>query len=400
MGPPQHSRRLLLQLLAGASLPVTAAEIPSRAKSIASSIAELNAECKANSKGDWQTYYASLRPFRQALWPRVKAALANPFKNPDKPLDTESLVDLFGRPGRYYNCLQLIEITADKDGGPLTLQELIDANPATEFIAKASQWLRQQGIELIFVPGPMPPSIEPEGLVKDASLLPAHGIVSPQGRSAILQLLLRDVEVVDALPAILQAKKTGAPGLIMVNETHWGPLSLRIAAELAAQRLRRLPLVRQSLAQPPRYTETYQPFDLFAAFARFLPPANRAPLLVHCKSGGLIVKERNGQQVQPQKKSSILVAGDSFLNYSFPPGANFAACLSKFINQPVSMLEIDGSKAQIFEEMARNPEILDGVKAVVWVMSHKGFAFPYNKGWPAKWTIPPAQRRVRTLSAK
>ena len=152
----QYSRRTLLaSMLCGSSALAAATGPPTREKAMAQSLALLENECKLNAGGDWQNYYTSLRPFRLALWPRLKEAYDNPISPPDNPKLSTSLISLIGRPGRYYTAGQLAEIAASHAGGPIELQDLISKNPSTKIIQSASSWLRKQGIELIFVPGPI-----------------------------------------------------------------------------------------------------------------------------------------------------------------------------------------------------------------------------------------------------
>ena len=127
----------------------------------------------------------------------------------------------------------------------------------------------------------------------------------------------------------------------------------------------------------------------------YLSPALRAEVEPHRKSRGMVVKEINGQQVKPVADSQIMVIGDSFTNFGLPSGANFVACLSRFVNQPVSLLNVDGNTDHAFKEMARNPEILEPVKAVVWIANQSSFTTPYISGWPKEWTIPPGIKRKR-----
>ncbi len=360
---------------------------------MAQSRAALESECKNFAQGDWQRYYDSRRPFREALWSRVKAAFDNPTPSRTNPDDKSPIVPLFGRPGCYSVSNQLTEITVGHAGGPGLLTDVFKGSPALPIIEAASKWLRSQGIEVLFVPGPIPGHIDPVGLVADPKLLLGHPFVAPHFRAVLLRLIEKDVEVVDALPALLEAKRAGVGGLVLMTDTHWGPNSHRMAAQLVGDRLRRLPIVAKSLSQRSLYTESEVTYDAPAALASYLTLEKREEVDSVRKITCRIVNSRDGQPLKPATKAPILVIGDSFTDYGAPPGGAFSAWLSRYINQPVALLRFDGHTDHAFKEMARNPEILESVKAVVWVNNTASFTTPYVSGWPTAWKIPPAIRR-------
>ena len=355
--------------------------------------ATLERECKSLAQGDWQRYYASLRPFREALWVRVKDSFDHPTPSRTNPTDKASIVPLLGRPGCYYVSNQLTEISVGHAGGPNLLTEVINGSPALLIIEAASKWLRNQGIELLFVPGPIPGHIDSVGLVADAKLVPSHRIVAPHGRAVLLHLLERDVEVVDALPALLDAKRAGVGGLVLMTDTHWGPNAHKIAAQGVADRLKRLPVVAKSLSRPSIYKESELTYDAPASLSNYLTLERRDEVDPVRKTTCRIVNSLDGQPLKPAAKAPILVIGDSFADYGAPPGGAFSSWLSRYLNQTVALLRFDGHTDHAFKEMARNPEILESVKAVVWVNNSASFSTPYVSGWPTTWKIPPAIRR-------
>ncbi len=361
---------------------------------MAQSLEALETECKANANGDWQAYFASLRPFREALWIRAKESFDKKTASPARPDDKAPLVPLFGRPGCYYSGDQLTEVSAGHTGAYTILKDLVAGSVALPIIEAASKWIRQQGIEMIFVPGPTPPNIDPAGLVEDASLIPAHEIVSSQARAILKHLIERDVEVVDVLPSLLNARRAGESGIVLVSDTHWGPAAHRIAARMVSQHLRRLPIVQQSLARPEMYVDMATSYDAPASLAKYLTPQQQAAVTPRRKISCRMVSTMQGAPVKPAAKAPILVIGDSFTDYGAAPGTTFSAWLSRYLNQPVALLRFDGHTDHAFREMARNPEILAQVKAVVWINNQGSFASPFAAGWPKEWKIPAAARRA------
>lgn len=372
-----------------AALPVSG----TRSQAMAEARAALERECKAFSQGDWQGYYDSLRPFREALWARVKAAFDNPFPSLLNPAEKAPLVPLLGRQGCYYISHQLQEVSVGHAGGPGLLPDVINGSPAIPIIAAASAWLRNQGIDLLFVPGPTPPHIDPVGLVEDAKLLPAHGIVAPHARAVLLRLIEKDVEIVDVLPALLEAKRRGTGGLVLMTDTHWGPSAHRIAAQRVAERLQRLPLVKRSLSRAALYTDTELTYDAPASLMNYLTLEKRQEVDPLRKITCRVVNSQDGQPLKPAANAPILVIGDSFTDYGVPPGGAFASWLSRYVNQTVGLLRFDGHTDHAFKEMARNPEILKSVQTVVWINNQGSFTTPYVSGWPTAWKIPPASPR-------
>jgi acetyltransferase AlgX (SGNH hydrolase-like protein) len=105
--------------------------------------------------------------------------------------------------------------------------------------------LRDAGIRLIFVLAPAKACVYPEAVMPDLangepirrldhSIEEFLGILAQQG-----------VEVLDLLPAFLEARTDDGPNLFCKQDTHWSPRACAVAAHLIADRLRDEPWLEQ-----------------------------------------------------------------------------------------------------------------------------------------------------------
>jgi hypothetical protein len=98
------------------------------------------------------------------------------------------------------------------------------------------------------------------------------------------------------------------------------------------------------------------------------------------------VLDVHNKPFQPAKSSSVVLMGDSFctaLNYLLGPGAGLDAEISRRINMPVALWQVDGGTVQTIKDVARDPEMLKGVKVIVWVMQDQSVCNP------TAWRLPP-----------
>ena len=222
--------------------------------------------------------------------------------------------------------------------------------------------------------------------------------MAPFLRRELLELLRKNVEVVDALPAILMAHRKGMPGVIITSDTHWGPLAHRLAAEETARHLQRFGWVQKALSRPSQYATRSEQCELPAALMVHLPPKCFEELGPYRKVDVSFVTTLSGEPVKPLPGSQVLVTGDSFVDYGTAYHGTYSAHLSRCLNLPVSLLRFDGNTVQSFREIARDPELLNGVKAVVWVVNTGAFSTPFTVGWPKDLRLPARNRPGTTKS--
>ena len=104
----------------------------------------------------------------------------------------------------------------------------------------AANWLRQQGIDVIFVPVPKMTEVYPEYFTDHC---PTDRIIARHIRQALLELLEADVEVVDLLHALQDERDKDPEPLYQPADPHSAPRAQAIAVRLVAARLKRYAFV-------------------------------------------------------------------------------------------------------------------------------------------------------------
>jgi hypothetical protein len=96
----------------------------------------------------------------------------------------------------------------------------------------------RRGISFIYVPVPSKSAAWPE-LFFEKKFLPADGIIAPQWRKYIADLVRAGVEVVDLEPLFRAYASTDGSRELYLYEHHWAPVGIEIAAKETARHLRR-----------------------------------------------------------------------------------------------------------------------------------------------------------------
>jgi len=99
-----------------------------------------------------------------------------------------------------------------------------------------------------------------------------------------------------------------------------------------------------------------------------------------------VVPSANGKRPIVDETAAILVTGDSFVHYGYPVGGGFVGHLAKEMNQPVSFSQAAGTVVGTFQDMFRDPSILAGKKAVVWIIN--GEPFGLDRVFPETFRTP------------
>ncbi len=343
-----------------------AAAAPSRAESIAAARKVLLAQLAASGTGSWDAWSASVEPFRATLRKRIAAAKPN---NPQATGPSEAryeVLESLGEPPRFEawptNYLRYIA------NSPVSTSEFISRTAFVSSIEAISRWLASRGVDLVFVPVPKMTEVYPDELVAGA---PADRIVAPQMRRALFELLERNVEVVDFLPAFLEARKRpGAPSLYQRSDPHWAWEGQRIAVEEIVRRLRRYPEVRRALAEPRRYRTWTEERDLTAVSAAFgaLSPAQaqrvKPFLTVEVEFAAPV-----GTTPLVSETSPIVLTGDSFNN-------GLEGGLAARLNMPIRDLHASGDSLP-FKDLLRDPESLKSMKVLIFLVNNQAlWEFP------------------------
>jgi hypothetical protein len=264
--------------------------------------------------------------------------------------------------------------------------EPLEASPAraVEAIVSFRDRLAERGIQLLVVPAPGKTSIYPEMLTARAKNLDRP--VNSRTLRFLQQLREEGVETVDLFKLYRSEKTAMSPSeskdLYLVQDTHWSPKGMRMAAAAVANRLRQLgwatvgkerfetkevPLVRHGdvlrMTQIPGIERWYEPERIVAS---------------------QVVDATSGRSYSDDPRSEVLVLGDSFLRIyeqDEPGSGGFVAHLALELAMPLASIISDGGASTLVrQELYRKPDLLAGKKVVVWEFVERDIRFG-TEGW-------------------
>lgn len=228
--------------------------------------------------------------------------------------------------------------------------------------------LRARGIRLVFVPIPVKPFIYTEEVWPGypASAGPAWNV----DRAAFLRRLGEaGVETVDVTDDLWKAKAGG--GLYLLNDTHWTPRGLGVAADRISFR------VRPFLEGIPREDFAIRR-EAVTGTGDLLRSLEVRPWAGLVPSQEVVIERilQGGEPVRGGDDAPVLLLGDSFSNvYSrkeleWGEGAGLGEQLMARLGAKVQVIVIDGGGATaVRETVAARPSALRRKKAVVWACS-------------------------------
>jgi len=265
---------------------------------------------------------------------------------------------LFYQPGVAYCCESVQpDGSAESESGAL---------PA---IVGFRDQLEVRNIRLLVVPGPNKESVYPEKLTRRAESIQAA--LCPSTRALLEGLRAAGIEVVDLFRLFVDAKRANAgqgKPLYLVQDSHWSPTGLTLAAKAVASRL-----LGSGWVHPGgvRYEERAAPVerigDLVSMFQ--VPQIERhfLPEGIPCVR---VVRQADGAPYADDPNAEILLLGDSFLRVferDEPGAAGFTAHLAKELEQPLASIVSDGGASTLVrQQLYRRPELLAKKKVVIW----------------------------------
>lgn len=367
-----------------AAWPGTAASI-GRQEAIARTAENIEQECQRDAGGDWQQWFEQMAAFREELNPII----AREWEKQRTGVVKTGLIRAAGNPPLFVECLSGGYLSLAGFSGPSAWGEWLKQRNAPSIIATVKDWLKQRDIDLIFVPAPKMTEVYPDRVV---SHVPKDRIVAPHMRKMLLDLLRADVEVVDLLPAFLKAREQDdREPLFLPTDTHWSDRAQRIAAQDIMARLERYPFVKAALAKPALYkTDPIASIPVQGSLWGDLTGAERQEVGDAVNTHVMRVRKvSDGTPVAPVDESAIVIMGDSYTNQSLfvAPGSGISALIAKGANQPVTIVSTAGGTTEPVKDLARNPELLDKVKVVIWIIKNPGFTNPWTP-------LPPLPKRV------
>jgi len=247
-----------------------------------------------------------------------------------------------------------------------------ERDPA-ETIAGFAAELERRGVALLLLPAPAKPAVHPESLAAHASGGAPRNVDDGAFAAAMRD---RGVALLDPLD-LLRRAALDAP-VYLETDTHWRPEAMDAVARETAIRLRaevELP-VGDADARREESGRIEGPGDTAALLD--LPAGRRpfAPEAVEIRR----VLAADGSLWRPARGAPVLLLGDSFSaiyaqpELGFGAGAGFAERLSFHLGLPVDRIlrnagGASATREALAQELARDPNRLDGVRAVVWQLA-------------------------------
>ena len=343
-----------------------------RSDAVRRSIAAIEAEVAAATSGDWNRWFESLAPFRAEMRSKVAAGRAS---------GGTFLLEAEGHP-------PLLEDPNDvqylwEDGN---LDEWLARRTSLEGIVQAARWLQKRNIDVIFAPVPKMTEVYADRMARN---VPTDRRVAPQVRRLLVELLKKDVEVVDLLPLFQAASQEGAEPLYFADDSHWSPRGQAIAVKAIADRLQRYSFVRDAVARPAAFRDkpVVSTFGT-GAWRVFLTPEQLAQIRDYSWHGVEIL-DLNDQPVAPAETSPVILIGDSFTSVALNPGMSLDALLAHELNMPVSRRSASGGTIDAIKDFAREPALLENRRVVVWV-TYNGSVMSSV----ARWSLPNLPERT------
>jgi hypothetical protein len=317
--------------------------------------------------GAWPTWQEQVAPFHKDLRSRVAAM----------PAGSKAVA---GADGFLFfrNSLEYVV------GGDLG-QQPKGKNPLP-IIREFQQMLAAHGVDFLFVPVPTKVEIFPEKIDPGQRALVGQ-VVNPFSRKLLLDLSREGVEVVDLLPAFLEARsradKRGEEPLYQRQDTHWTDRGLRLAAELVATRVKAYPWYPELAKHARRFRVRPAAFMRYGDLHSRLPEAQKArykPESLHAEQ----VLAPDGKPYDDDADSPVVVLGDSFTGvYELTEAehAGVSAHIARAISYPVDLVMSYGGGPNVRQKlMRRGVEGLAGKKLVIWMMTARDL-FNYWEDW-------------------
>jgi hypothetical protein len=335
--------------------------VKARASTIRQDAAAIQAECQRAAGGNWDKWQADTATYRAALKARIDALK----EIPDSPSVNPA--------GRYQALEGRDGFPLFEAGAPVHLNYLFDPSLLDGFrrdrlVVAAHRWLLQRGIDLIFVPVPKMTEVYMEHFLEPC---PVNGIIAPQVRHTLLELLDEGVEVADGLPLLRSLRDTDTEYLYNVAETHWAPRAMRVMAKEIAGRIERYQFGARARYGLPIVKTSIGPYGIESRSG-----------LVGDRTGSILTPEQakrgeraqttnlsevwmqDGQEPSDDPASPVVLIGNSY-------GYGFRDQLIKELNLLIHTRISDGGTTEFFGDFLRQPELLSHCRVVVWITTEQ-----------------------------
>jgi hypothetical protein len=307
----------------------------------------------------WDEWQKQTATYREALRTRVaslrqyQATIDNDYPDsqhePLAPLDDFPLVQ--SGAGAYITYLFKDDALAE-----FRRQHLVNAVKA---------WLAAKGIDLIYVPVPSKTEVYLEHFLQPC---PPDGVINPNVRRTLAELLAADIETVDGA-RLFRAIRDADDREYLFNtaDGHWAPQGIRVMAKEVADRIARYKFgARARYALPITKTEPGALIlgDHLGGMGGFLwdallPEQKRRAEAAQTTTFPHVFL-RDGRALPDNPESPVLVIGNSFVEY-------FREALAHELNLLVLTRRSSQGTTEFFGDFIREPELLEHCRVVVWV---------------------------------
>jgi alginate O-acetyltransferase complex protein AlgJ len=322
-------------------------------------------ELVAQGGGSWPKWFEKLAPVHHDLKKRLKAT----------PSKVKALA---GRDGFlfYRNSLEYAA------GGDLEKQRR-GKNPLP-IIVEFKKLLDEQGVDFLFVPVPTKLDVYPE--LFDPDFMAVSGkVINPGLRKLIASLAKEGVEVVDLLPAFLQAKSVAGgsePFLFQHQDTHWTDRGLQLAAELLTARVKKYPWYAELTKQKHTYDVRETSFTRFGDLQSRLAEAEQKKYVPETLVAHQVLSA--GKPYEDDPDSPVVLLGDSFTGvYELTDAehAGVSAHIARGIAYPLDLVMSYGGGPNVRQKLLRRGvSALGTKKLVIWMMTARDL-YNYWEDW-------------------
>ena len=298
--------------------------------------------------GSWDKWAARMADFRRDIKRQLK----------QRPEDIKGLI---GKDGFLFFREALNYLTSSD-----LRQQKNNRDPYPAIVDYKDQ-LEAKGIDFLFIIIPTKAEIFPE---KISDFAPEAGgpYVMPYTRKLMLELAEAGVEVVDLLPAFIEARDGDEP-IYMKQDTHWTDRGLRLAARIIGDRIKQYPWFSRMSDRPIQYTAKEVTFTRGGDIRGMLPDGEKIEYRP-MKLSGRQVLNPDGSFYEDDKSSPIVILGDSFCGVYHreePKHAGISAHIAKEIGMPVDLIMAYGSGPKIRGRLARRgASAVREKKLVIW----------------------------------
>jgi hypothetical protein len=335
--------------------------VEARANFIHRDAVAIQAECQRSAGGNWAKWQQDTAPYRAHLKAKIDALKEVPYSGLDSP-------DARYQPLEGRNGFPLFELKSREYLNYLYEPEKLDDFRRDRPVLAVHRWLRDRGIDLIFVPVPKMTEVYVEHFLDPC---PPDGIIAPQVRQTLLELLKEDVEAIDGTKLFRSLRDTDAEYLYHTADSHWAPRGMRIMAKEIADRIERykfgararygLPVVKASPASYP-FDENLPRYGFFGGWNALSAEQKKRALAVQPRTLAE-VRTQGGREPPDDPTSPVLVIGNSYVY-------RFREQLVKELNLLTATRAEPNQTTEAFADFLRDPQLLAHCRVVVWIITN------------------------------